>query len=497
VKKIVKYIVVSVLSVVLLLLIAPFIFKQKLIDASKEFINEQLVADVNFDEDLTSLSFIKSFPNVSLTLANISIVGRDSFAGDTLAFLPAFTTTFNIKSVFNDQINVSKLALKEPEIHVKVLRDGKPNWEIWQTDTMRIDTAETTFALNLQGVEIENGQLKYTDYSMGFLTVVNGLNYEGKGDFTQDEFILQNNLQVSALTLEYGGVPWLYEAAIETKVDIGMNIPSVKINWDSDDIKVNNLKLHSDGFIQMNEEDMDMDLRFDARENTFKNFLSMIPGIYQNHFEDLNAEGTMGLKGSMVGKMTDDHLPKTNIQLNINNGSFSYPNLPRSVKDVFIDLSYVNSNGIPDNSILNISKLKANIGGDLVDGRLLFKTPISNPYVDLELNGDIDLSQMKGFIPLEEGTNLEGLIGLNTQVKGYIESSGNYYQDLDANGFLKVNDVRFSSPSDPTGIVLKTVDISISPSYATVENAQGNLGRNDFELNGRVENYLAYLYEKH
>jgi hypothetical protein len=57
VKKIFKYTFISALSVILLLLIAPFIFKQKLIDASKEFINEQLVADVNFDEDLTSLSF--------------------------------------------------------------------------------------------------------------------------------------------------------------------------------------------------------------------------------------------------------------------------------------------------------------------------------------------------------------------------------------------------------------------------------------------------------
>ena len=198
-KKIVKYIFISILSVILLLIIAPFIFKQKLIDASKEFVNEELLADVNFDEDLTSLSFIKSFPNISLTLANISIVGRDSFAGDTLAFLPAFKTTFNIKSVFSDQIKISRLALKEPEIHVKVLRDGKPNWEIWQTDTTRIDDAETTFALNLQGVEIENGRLAYTDYSMGFLTVINGLNYEGKGDFTQDEFILQNDLHASEL----------------------------------------------------------------------------------------------------------------------------------------------------------------------------------------------------------------------------------------------------------------------------------------------------------
>ncbi len=493
-KKIFKYTFISALSVILLLLIAPFIFKQKLIDASKEFINEQLVADVNFDEDLTSLSFLKSFPNVSLTLANISIVGRDSFAGDTLAFLPFFTTTFNIKSVFSDQINVSRLALKEPEIRAKVLRDGKPNWEIWQTDTTRVDTAETTFALNLQGVEIENGRLAYTDYSMGFLTVINGLNYEGKGDFTQDEFILQNDLHASELTLEYGGIPWVYKAVIQTKISMGMNIPLVKINWDSDEIQVNNLRLHSDGFVQMNEKEMEMDLRFNAMENTFKNFLSMVPGIYQNDFENLKAEGTMGLKGSMVGKMTDDHLPKTDIQLNINNGSFSYPDLPRNVKDVFIDLSYVNSNGIPDNTILNISNLKANIGGDLVDGRLLFKTPISNPYVDAELKGDIDLGNMKGFIPLEEGTVLEGIIGLNTQVKGYVQPSDNYYQDLDAKGFLKANNVKFSSYSDPVGVILKTVNFSISPRYATVENAQGNLGRNDFEMNGRVDNYLAYLF---
>jgi hypothetical protein len=64
-KKLLKYSAISLLVIFVLLLIAPFIFKKQLIQAAKNFVNEQLVADVNFNEDETSVSFLRSFPNVS------------------------------------------------------------------------------------------------------------------------------------------------------------------------------------------------------------------------------------------------------------------------------------------------------------------------------------------------------------------------------------------------------------------------------------------------
>ena len=256
--------------------------------------------------------------------------------------------------------------------------------------------------------------------------------------------------------MEYGGVPWLYKAAVAGSVKLGMDIPKFKIDWNSDDVKINDLKLHSDGWVQLNDDDIDMDFKFNALENTFKSFLSMVPGMYQNNFKDLKAGGTMSLKGSMIGKMTDDLMPKTVMDLVINNGSFAYPGLPREVKAVNMVANYSNPNGLPDNLVINISKLEANVGGDPLQAKLLLKTPESNPYPDAMLKGKVDLANLASLIPLEKGTVLKGLINADIMAKGYIKSAAN--------------------------------------NYATISQANGHLGRNDFAVNGKVENYLAYAF---
>ncbi len=494
-KKLLKYSAISLLVIFVLLLIAPFIFKKQLIQAAKNFVNEQLVADVNFNEDETSVSFLRSFPNVSFSLAELSIVGRDSFAGDTIAYIPKLRSTLDIQSLWRDKTQIEKLKFINPILNIEVLRSGKPNWEIWRTDTAAIpDTAETKFGVALQQIAIENGTIDYKDYSLGFFTNIKGLNHTATGDFTQDKFDLQNELMATEVTMEYGGVPWLYKAAVAGSVKLGMDIPKFKIDWNSDDVKINDLKLHSDGWVQLNDDDIDMDFKFNALENTFKSFLSMVPGMYQNNFKDLKAGGTMNLKGSMIGKMTDDLMPKTVMDLVINNGSFAYPGLPREVKAVNMVANYSNPNGLPDNSVINISKLEANVGGDPLQAKLLLKTPESNPYLDAMLKGKVDLANLASLIPLEKGTVLKGLINADIMAKGYIKSAANNYATLDAKGFFKCKDIIYKTAADPNGTELKTIDVEISPKYATISQANGHLGRNDFAVNGKVENYLAYVF---
>jgi hypothetical protein len=82
-----KKLFLTLIILVALLLIAaialPVFYKSKIVALVKTEINNNVNASVNFSEDI-ELSLIKSFPNFTLGINNLSVVGMNEFDGDTL-----------------------------------------------------------------------------------------------------------------------------------------------------------------------------------------------------------------------------------------------------------------------------------------------------------------------------------------------------------------------------------------------------------------------------
>src|SRR5690625_8023289 len=61
----------------------------------------------------------------------------------------------------------------------------------------------------LQKYSIKDGKIIYSDASMDFQMIIDGLDHTGKGDFTQDVFDLKTQSHAQAPTLSYGGDAWI------------------------------------------------------------------------------------------------------------------------------------------------------------------------------------------------------------------------------------------------------------------------------------------------
>ena len=87
------------LGIVLVVLLAsaaiiPMVFKKEIVAKVKSSINNQLTAKVDFKE--FDLSLISSFPNLGIKLNNLTVVGTDSFAMDTLANIKQLQLNLNL-----------------------------------------------------------------------------------------------------------------------------------------------------------------------------------------------------------------------------------------------------------------------------------------------------------------------------------------------------------------------------------------------------------------
>src|SRR5687767_3830246 len=172
-KKIAKITGITLGALIVILFIAPFIFKGKIIAIAKEQINKNINANVDF-KDL-SLSFFRHFPRVSVALEELQVVGTDIFAKDTLISAKEIDVAVNLFSVIGGKnMKIYSVNIDQPRIHAIVTKEGKANWDIAKPDTAAAAAADTAaaspFQMNLHHYAIKNAYVKYDDATTGMGT---------------------------------------------------------------------------------------------------------------------------------------------------------------------------------------------------------------------------------------------------------------------------------------------------------------------------------------
>lgn len=499
--------IVLIFSLVVALLLgfliaAPFLFKGKILSLIKEQVNENVNAKVNFSDDL-DLSLIRNFPNLSLQINDIEVVGIDSFAQDTLLRMKTFAATLDIMSVISgDQIRIKRVFLDQADIHAVVLESGRTNWDIAKasSDTSAVEAADTSggFQIALKSYEIANANIVYDDRAADMYAAILGLNHSGSGDFTQDNFILETITEIKSLTYRSEGLAYLNEAEFDAKVDLDMNLPQMRFGFKDNNFRLNALEIGLDGYIAMPEESIEMDLNLKSNTVSFKELLSLIPAIYKQDFADLETKGETSLSAQVKGVYNSvlESYPAFNLKLLVQNAMFKYPALPEALNNVQIDLQIDNADGVLDHTITNLKRLHVELGQEPFDAHLMLRNPMSDPDLDMGLKGSLVLDRISKLIPLEEGTKLSGKLTTDMQAKGRVSQfSGDDYENMNVAGNLLVEQLHYEAKDLPTPFDMSVMELNFQPKEVKLPRLEGKLGHSDFNLTGSLQNFFGYMFK--
>lgn len=492
-KKILKWTGISFLLLFILLLAAPFIFKDKIVSKVKEEANKSLNAKLDFGK--FDLSLIRSFPNFSLSIENLSIINLEPFSGDTLIYSKKLNLTVDLMSVIKgDEISIRSVELIEPVMNFLVKKDGRTNWDIAKSEPGAESAAsESSFKAKLKRYSVENGRIIYHDESLDFYLAMNGVDHSGKGDFTQDLFELNTQTEVKSTNMTYEKIPYISSAKASIEAKLNMDMKNFKFTFLENKINLNALELGLNGWVAMPDTNIDMELDFSAAKSDFKNFISMIPTLYSKDFESLKSSGTMALSGFIKGRYNALSMPGFGLTLKIDNGMFQYPSLPSSVNNVFVDLNILNPDGVPDHTVIDLKKMHVEMAGAPFDAKLLLKTPVSDPDLDAFVKGTIDLTAVQKFVPLDAGTKLTGIITADLSAKGRMSAiEKQNFDQFSASGGLVVKGLEYSSSEMKSPFSMSILDLTFNPKNVNLNAFQAKSGKSDFKATGTMENFIAY-----
>lgn len=489
---------IALLLILILLIVLPIVFKGKIMEIAKTEINKSVNAKVDFAD--LDLSFIKAFPNASVGLEKLVVVGKGDFEKDTLVSFNEFRVVVNLMSIIKgSSYDVKSILLDSPRIKGIVLADGKANWDIAMPDTVKevVDTTKSEpvkFNVKLKKFEIRNADIAYIDYQGGMEAQINKFNFILKGDLSDELTSLDIKTSIAAITFKMGLVKYLNQASFKFNAVLDADLKNMVFTMKENEIGLNDLSLSIIGKVKMPTDKIDMDLTFKTNKADFKGLLSLVPAVYMKDFQSVKTSGSLKLDGYVKGILADSIQPNAGVNLVVENAMFKYPDLPKSVDNININVK-VDYNGVtPDSTIVDVNKFHFDIASNPFDINLHLRTPMSDMQINGAFKGKIDFTTLTDVVPLDS-TTIKGLLAANVEMMGRMSTiEKGQYEDFKADGTIDLTNFEFITPDFPQGVLISKANLKFSPKYVDLSAFDCKIGKSDIHLNGKLEKFIPYVF---
>ncbi|WP_190811184.1 AsmA-like C-terminal region-containing protein [Flagellimonas sp. S3867] len=494
-----KIIGITLLVLISLLFALPLLLEGKISEIIKNKVNNNINATLDFEN--ASLSLIKNFPNAHVELERLSLVNHAPFEGDTLFASDQIALKMSIKELFKtaeEPITIKSLKVDGAKLHIKVDSSENANYDIAKTDESGSDSGSgeesANFTLAMDAYELTNSQITYDDISSGMHLTISELNHFGAGDLSLETSELKT-MTDALVSFELDSIKYLNNNKLFLDALIGIDLNQNKYSFLENKAMINQLSLVFDGFVKVNDENQEVDISFKTPSSDFKNFLAVIPEAYSKNIEDVQTTGNFEVAGQFKGIVDEDHIPAFNIKINSENASFKYPDLPKSVQNVFIDTEINNTTGIAEDTYVDIKKATFTIDQDKFELKSKISNLMGNTKVNAHLDGKMNLGNISKAYPVSSDYNLKGILEADVTTSFDMASlESNQYQKTKTNGNLELSNFEYASEELKNPVAINSAGVTFTPETVSLNSFKGKTGQTDFDASGTLTNLLGFLF---
>lgn len=502
-KKLLKITVTVVAVLLVVVLTAPMFLRGKIAEVVRTEANAMLVPRLDFER--LGISLLRHFPNASLELKGVTLVGVGPFEGDTIASVGRLSVVVDPWSLLGDDgLEVCKVLVSRTDLRAHKLSDGRVNWELMKPSEEQpaaeevspeepADGEASAFRLSVRDFRIDDALLSYVDDSTRtvFRTALPMLRL--RGDFSAAQSDLDLRLRTSATTFSSGVVTLLSDAEIELRADVSADLEQSRFELRDNMLRLNAIQATLDGWAQLDDDAVAMDLRLGCDRVEFKDVLSLIPAFYTRNYRGLSASGELTLAFWAKGELRGAELPAFGLELGVREGGFQYASLPKSVSDINIEARVSNPGGVMDRTVVDIPTFGLRMGDNSLSATFYGTSLVSDPQLRATLEGKLDLADIGEVYPLDKEVSLKGLIRADLSAAGRMSDvEQRRYEQISASGHFVVENVDAQLPGLPE-IRLKRAAAGISPQSMTLGELTLTVGGSDLAANGQLTDYIDYL----
>ncbi|AEA43187.1 AsmA-like C-terminal region-containing protein [Fluviicola taffensis] len=501
IRRLFKWTGITILFLIIAIILIPIIFKDEIKELVLKEVSKSLKADVTIED--FDLTFLSTFPNVTIQLYDTKVTGRTEFKGVELANIKTIEAHVGLWDVIGgDEIEIDEVHISDAKFDVRVDPAGKANYDIVIPEDEKpvADQGPSKFKMSLKEYSLNNIQLVFDDQASDMYANIKNLNHTGEGDLTADIIDFETSTKIDEVTLEMDGLSYLSKVKTDADVNLLMEFKEddSKFTLKDNSFALNNFHMSLDGFYQMLKDHSQMDLKLNTKEISFKDLLSLVPSFYQSGYESMIAKGDLKMNGEVKGRMDDKNMPGWDFGLNVKNASIRYPALPGSINNIIVDAGSKFAGGSNlDLMTLDVTKFHSEFVGNLIDANLKLRNPMTDPLIDSKLKAKVNLATLGKVMPLAEGESYKGKLNADVALNGRMSAiETEQYEKFNAQGLIELFDFLYKSKDLNEDVNVKDLTFRFSPQNLSLEKMNARMGKSDFAMNGKIDNYLGYLFGK-
>ncbi|HZZ75222.1 MAG TPA: hypothetical protein VFE04_04810, partial [Puia sp.] len=417
--KILKISGISIVVLLALLFLAPFLFPDTVGRQIKHWTNQSIKGDLNFTR--ARLSFFTHFPSLTLTLYDVDLKGSAPFQLDTLLSAEKLGFGVNLeKLIFDHLVSINKIYLTGAYMHVMVNDSGQANYNIYVSDTTNktVSTDTASASLHLEKIVIKDSRLIYNDRSIPMLIQADHLYYEGTGDLSKSVFDLESHIKSDSLSFKLENHDYVRRKAIDANLITSINTKTLALIFHDNKIRMNKLNLDFAGRLDFLKNGYEIDARLSSQDADLYQLVTVFPPEYLDWLEKTTLKGTVNMTSTLKGKYiaSTGEMPDLGVKLSIRDGFIDY-------QDAQIPVSQLNGDAEVELPSLDLEKLHVKV--DSMSFKLaqdyfrshFESTGLTEPKIQLLADANMNLANLKLATGIKS-FDARGQLALHASVNG-------------------------------------------------------------------------------
>ncbi len=443
------------------------------------------------------------FPRLGISLEGLSISNPPGakFQNEQFLTLDKLLIDVKILPLLGKRIEVSRLTLDHPKINLEKLETGAKNYSSGAVGTRATQSAEGSpasagGALLLTNFEIIDGEIEYVDSKSNSHAVILGYNQTAKAETRPADNSIAIELHATVDKLSYGSLKMSYvsQIAVTATARLTLDLQKYLLTLDDIEIRLKDLPLKVTGTVSHLQTVPFLDIAVSAPDAHMGQLLSLVPPELLKAAKGLTSTGDVKFSLTLKGDMSETMNPGVHGTFSVTNGKIQYAPLPKSITNITINGSFdkpaapITAMGIGS---FNLDQFSASLGNNDIVGKL-HVTNFDDPDLSASMSGTLNLTEVKDFYPLEQETELSGVLRTNVSLQGKAKTPAN----MKASGTLEFQNVTVKTATSPRPLRNMAGTITFNNQLVESKQLAMNIGESDVTLSFVLKNYLALVVKE-
>ncbi|MDI6804365.1 MAG: AsmA-like C-terminal region-containing protein [Bacteroidota bacterium] len=467
-------------------------------DRLKNFVIPKIEDATQRSIEISDIS-LSLFPTFGIEIDNLKISNPKDlkFEKEEFVSLEQLLLDVQIFPLFKNRLEVNEVIIKRPTLYIETNEAGITNYGSSKEGTDTLKSADVKVEVKgfhgasilLSNLQIIDGKLDYINKKDDNRVTITGYNQKTRAEsLTGEEVGVTNEIKIEKFSFGTVKSNLVENLPIRSYQQLTYLSEKDELRFDSVNVGINEIQFFGKGVITNTQTTPIVDFEIYSKNTELKQLLSIVPKEFLKAAEGISSTGKFSFLMTVKGEVSDTIQPSVAGKFLLENGTVKYTQLPKSITDINVDGNFERSQKIRK---LNVEKFSLKLGANTVSGKLNV-VDFDNPVISSNINGVLNLSEIKDFYPLEKGTELAGLIRSNISLNGKVKLP----TSIKAEGKMEFQNVAIATAVSANPIKNLNGTININNQIIESKQLDMDIGNSDMKIAFTLKNYLAMMMEK-